>query len=36
MTCYLVWHVGHDIVYCMTWRGMAQYMVWPCEVCQGI
>ena len=25
----MVWPVGHDIVYCMAWRGMARYMVWP-------
>ena len=27
---YMVWSVGHDIVYRMAWRDMARYMVWPC------
>ena len=30
MAWYMVWPVGHDIVYHMARRGMARYMVWPC------
>ena len=30
MAWYMVWPVGHDIVYLVAWRGMAWYMVWPC------
>ena len=26
----MVWFFGHDILYCMAWRGKARYMVWPC------
>ena len=29
MAWYMVWPVGHDIVYRMTWRGIARHMVWP-------